>query len=161
MKAKIILYSLLVLSWSTVFKLNKFTFKRYLPVGIFTALIFTVLSGINDKLNLWKVAKPILPPLPSNFPFAFGPFILLPIWIFKFTFGRFWLYLITNFTSGVLFAYPITTLFEKLNVYQLKNMKRIQLFFLSFGSSLLIYLYQTFIEEVIKSNPEQKQKDYE
>lgn len=156
MRTKLILYSVLILSWSSLFKLDKFTFKRYLPVGTFTALIYTLLSVVNLKLNWWKVIKPILHTLPSNFPFAFGPFVFLPIWIFKFTFGRFWLYLITNIVSGMLFAYPITTLFGKLGIYKLQKMTRVQLFFLSVSSSILIYLYQLCIEEALKSRPEQQ-----
>ncbi|MGM7722294.1 hypothetical protein [Metabacillus sp. Hm71] len=92
----------------------------------------------------------ILPKLPSNFPFAFGPFIFLPIWLFKFTLGRFWLYLAANIGLGIIFAYPLTTLFEKLNIYKMKNMTRIQLFLLSVSSSVILYLYQLFLEDALK-----------
>jgi hypothetical protein len=139
---KIILYGLLILPWSSLFKLDKLSFKRYLPVGTLTALIFILLGWINEKQKWWKVNNPISSNLPPNFPFAFGPFFILPIWMFKFTFGRFWLYAIINFVSDLLFAYPITSLFEKIGVYKMKKMTRIQLFFLSFSSAIIIYLYQ-------------------
>jgi uncharacterized membrane protein YeaQ/YmgE (transglycosylase-associated protein family) len=157
MKGKFILYGLLILSWASLFKLDKYTFKRYLPAGTFTALIYTLLGGVNDNLKWWKVTKPILPKLPPNFPFAFGPFVFLPIWILKFTFGRLWLYLITNIVSGLLFAYPITSLFGKLGIYKMKKMTRIQLFFLSISSAILLYIYQLFIDETQKASLEQEQ----
>jgi hypothetical protein len=159
MSRKIILYGVIILSWSTLFKLDKFTFKRYLPAGILTALIFTVLNGVNNNVKWWKVTTTIFPKLPGNFPYVIGPFIFMPIWIFKFTFGRFWLYIITNVLSGLLFAYPITSLFGKLGIYKLKRMTRIQLFFLSVSSSIIIYRYQLFIDETLVSSPEQKQND--
>jgi len=152
---KMILYGLLVLSWASLLKLDKFTFKRYLPVGTFTALIYTILSEVNANTKWWKVLETIFPKLPSNFPFALGPFVALPIWIFKLTFGRFWLYLLMNIVSGVLFAYPITKLFDKLGIYTLKKMTRIQLFFLSVISSIFIYVYQVFIDDTLKKRPDQ------
>ncbi|KKI90408.1 hypothetical protein WQ54_20840 [Bacillus sp. SA1-12] len=150
MKIKVILYGVLIISWASLFKLDKFSFKRYLPVGILTAFLYTILSAINEKTKWWVVKKSILPKLPSNFPFAFGPFIFLPIWLFKLTLGRFWLYLTINIGLGIFFAYPLTTLFEKVNIYKMKNMSRIQLVFLSVSSSVILYLYQVFLEEVLK-----------
>lgn len=149
---KIILYGVLILSWSSLFKLDKDAFKRYLPVGTFISLIYTLLSKINESQKWWKVTQTIFPRLPSNFPFAYGPFLFLPIWVFKFTFGKFWLYSITNATLGYLFAYPITNYFEKFGVYKMRRMSRNQLFLLSFSSSIVIYLYQVFINGTLKGS---------
>jgi hypothetical protein len=147
---KLILYSVLILSWLSLFKLDKLTIKRYLPVGTLTALIYTFLSGVNSNVKWWKVNIKIFKKLPGNFPFALGPFVILPIWIFKFTFGKFLIYLLTNIISGILFAYPITSFFEKIGIYKMKKMNRIQLFFLSVSSSIIIYLYQLFIDGSLK-----------
>lgn len=152
---KIILYGVLLISWFSLFKLDRDSFKRYLPVGTFTSLIYTLLSKTNESQKWWKVTETIFPRLPSNFPFAYGPFLFLPIWVFKFTFDKFWLYLMTNTALGYLFAYPITDFFEKLGVYKMKRMTRNQLFLLSFSSSIVIYLYQVFINDVLKENPGQ------
>ncbi len=42
------------------------------------------------------------------------------------------------------------TLFEKLKIYIMKNMTRIQLFLLSVSSSVILYLYQLFLEDALK-----------
>ncbi len=161
MIGKIILYSLLILSWSSLLKLDKLSFKRYLPVGILTALIFTLLSGVNNKVKLWKVTTTIFPKLPPNFPFVFGPFIFLTIWIFKFTFGRFWLYLLTNTFADLLLAYPLTSFFEKFNIYKLKKITRFQVFLIAISSAIILYIYQLFINDTLNNRKESERNSKE
>jgi hypothetical protein len=57
-----------------------------------------------------------------------------------------------------MFAYPLTTLAEKLKVYKMVNMTRFQLFALSIAISIINYLYQLFIKDVLKSKGEIKKQ---
>lgn len=50
-----------------------------------------------------------------------------------------------------LFAYPLTTLGEKLRVYKMGTMSRFQLFVISIFTAGINYLYQMFVEEALKS----------
>lgn len=145
MKTKLMMYILLIMPWLSVFKLGKFSFKRYLPTIIFSDLIIALISELSRSLKWWKVKNPIFPKLASDVSFLFGPFTVLNLWIFKLTYKRFWLYLLTNIFSGYLFAYPLTTIAERLGVYKMVRMKRNQLFLLSVGVAMINYLYQFFI----------------
>lgn len=49
-----------------------------------------------------------------------------------------------------MFAYPLTTLAEKLKIYKMVNMTRFQLFALSIAISIINYLNQLFIKDVLK-----------
>src|SRR5688572_21112059 len=118
MKEKWKMYMLLIMPWVSVVKLGKFSFKRYLPTIIFSDLI----SELSRELKWWKVKNPIFPKLATDVSFVFGPFTILNFWIFKLTYKRFWVYLLTNIMADYLFAYPLTTLAEKLGIYKMVRM---------------------------------------
>ncbi|MEW4282902.1 hypothetical protein [Priestia koreensis] len=151
MKGKWLLLILLVVPWLTLVKMDRQTFKRYLPVLTFSSLVIALISELSHKFTWWKVKTPLFPSLASDISFLFGPFFVINLWIFKFTFGRFWLYLSSNIVLDYLFAYPLTSLAEKLKVYRMVNMTRLQLFLLSVGTSVLNYGYQWFLNDMIRS----------
>ncbi|MCA1041546.1 hypothetical protein LCM00_18675 [Bacillus infantis] len=138
---------LLVLPWLTVVKLGKKTFLRFLPTIIFSDLIIALISELSKKLKWWKVRKPLIPNLATDISFVFGAFSIINFWIFKLTFGRFWLYLLSNIFADYLFAYPLTTIAAKLRIYKMVRMSRKQLFLLSVAVSVLNYLYQFMLVE--------------
>jgi hypothetical protein len=57
-----------------------------------------------------------------------------------------------------MFAYPLTSIAEKLKVYKMVNMTRFQLFILSIATSIINYLYQLFIQGVLKPKSEIKKQ---
>jgi hypothetical protein len=131
MKKKWKMYALLIIPWLSVSKLGKFSFLRFLPTVIFSDLLIALISELSRAFNWWKVKNPIFPKLATDVSFVFGPFTILMFWIFKLTYKRFWIYLLTNIFADYLFAYPLTTLAEKMGVYKMGRMSRRQLFLLS------------------------------
>ncbi|MEH7681867.1 hypothetical protein [Priestia megaterium] len=134
---------------STV-KVDKFVFKRYLPVLTFSSLVIAFISELSKSFTWWKVRKPLFPKLSSDISFIFGPFFVANFWVFKLTYGNFKKYLLINVLFDYLFAYPLTSLAEKLKVYKMVNMTRFQLFIISTATALINYLYQHFIEDVLR-----------
>lgn len=153
MKAKWKMYLLLILPWLSVGKLGKNSLLRFLPTIIFSDLVIALISELSQKLKWWKVRNPIFPKLATDVSFVFGPFTIINFWIFKHTFKRFWLYLLSNIVADYLFAYPLTTLAEKLGVYKMVKMSRKQLFILSIAVAILNYLYQKVFVEPLKRKP--------
>lgn len=141
------MYALLIIPWLTVRKIGKFSFLRFLPTVVFSDLLIALISELSRAFNWWKVKNPIFPKLATDVSFVFGPFTILMFWIFKLTYKRFWLYLLTNIFADYLFAYPLTTLAEKLGVYKMGRMSRKQLFLLSVAVAIVNYLYHFFIVE--------------
>ncbi len=66
--------------------------------------------------------------------------------------------MLVNGLFDYMFAYPLTTIAEKLKVYKMVNMSRFQLFTLSIATSIINYLYQLFIEDVLKTKSEIKKQ---
>lgn len=67
--------------------------------------------------------------------------------------------MLTNIISDYLFAYPLTSLAEKLGVYKMGKMSRKQLFLLSIAVAIINYLYQALIVE--KPRREQSNRNNE
>lgn len=146
------MFLLLVLPWLTAMKLGKNTFLRFLPTIIFSDLVIALISELSKKLKWWRVKNPLFPKLATDVSFVFGPFSIINFWIFKLTFKRFWLYLFSNIIADYLFAYPLTSIAEKLRIYKMVKMSRKQLFLLSIAVAILNYLYQSFLVEPLRKN---------
>ncbi|PMC36084.1 hypothetical protein CJ195_16695 [Bacillus sp. UMB0899] len=146
------MYILLLLPWLSVMKLGKYSFIRFLPTIIFSDLVIAIISELSRELKWWKVKNPIIPKLATDISFVFGPFTILNFWIFKLTYKKFWLYLLTNIISDYLFAYPLTSLAEKLGVYKMVKMSRKQLFLLSVVVAIFNYLYYSLIVEKLRKD---------
>ncbi|MED4228024.1 hypothetical protein [Neobacillus cucumis] len=146
-----------IVNSTLVTKLGKSSFIRYLPTIIFSDLLIALISELSREFKWWKVKNPIFPKLATDVSFVFGPFTILNFWIFKLTYKRFWLYLLTNIFSDYLFAYPLTTIAEKLIVYKMGRMSRMQLFLLGMAVAIVNYIFQFLIVEPLRKG---KYNDY-
>lgn len=138
--------------WLSVIKLGKSSFMRYLPTIVFSNLVIALISELSREFKWWKVKKPIFPKLATDVSFTFGPFTILNFWIFKLTYKKFWLYVLTNIFADYLFAYPLTAIAEKLGIYKMVKMSRKQLFLLCVAVAIFNYLYQFLITEPQRRN---------
>ncbi|NPV91219.1 MAG: hypothetical protein HPY50_10665 [Firmicutes bacterium] len=100
----VILWGMLLFPWTTLFFMKGEEIRRYLPVALFatatTALV--VESGIT--LGLWNVQETFYP-LNQMPAYVYGAVPVVTLWIFRFTYGRFWLYLAVNAAFDFFFAY--------------------------------------------------------
>lgn len=79
--------------------------------------------------------------------FIFGPFFTFNLWIFHFTFGKFFLYALGNLLMDLVFAYPLNKLFQKIGHYKLKKFNSTIIFLISYSLAILNYAFQKFIEK--------------
>lgn len=148
---KIVLWMVLILPWFSLIFLKKEAIKRYMPVAIFAGFLMVLYNNLAFNQKHWVIKVVIIPWLKPLFtPGVLGAFLVITIWIFYFTYGRFWLYLVTNIVLDFMFAvFPIHYLFQhKLGIYELVNITpwgRLSLFvFLA----IIIYGYQKWLEEI-------------
>jgi hypothetical protein len=138
---------LIILSWSTIFFLPKKSLKNFLPVSFFASLLVLLMSMLSIPYKWWTVHGDIKQKITSDLSFIFGPFFVGTIWIFHFTYGKFWLYFMTNAIVDYAFAYPLTILFQRLKVYKLVNFKPIHVFLSFLSYAVIIYGYQSFLQK--------------
>ncbi len=136
MSNQIILWSMIILPVLTLFFMKKKDIKRYTPVGLLTAVTGSIIVESGTTLQFWAV-KETLFPLNQIPPYIYMTIPIFTMWIFKFTYGRIWLYVATNAVLDIGFAYAILPWLVHIGIFQ----------FLS--SSLLVYLINIAHEFVL------------
>jgi hypothetical protein len=145
MLPNLIRIGLFLISWSTLFFIPKKTFKTYTPVATFASIILVIESILAVPFKWWTVKGGLLHKFFNDFSIIFGPFFIGTILIFRFTFGKFWLYAITNLLMDLFLAFPVSWLFQKLKVLKLVNFKPKHIFYTAIIYSIVIYGFQLFI----------------
>jgi hypothetical protein len=159
---QIILWSSLIVPWLSLLFLKKDIVKRYMPVAIFTSLLVTIYNELGYTFEWWVVKQTLFPWIITFVSFVYGGFLVGTIWIFYFTYRKFWLYLITNIVVDFLFMFPVNNWFERLGIYQLINRENWQIFLDFVFISVIIYFYQLWQEGVlIKSKEEDSESGFD
>ncbi|MBM7651086.1 hypothetical protein [Neobacillus cucumis] len=147
MLVALIRIGLFLIPWLTVFFIPKEEFKKYTPVATFATLIVLAESVLSGPFKWWKVKGGPLQKALNDFSFIFGPFFVGTIWIFRFTYGKFWLYLLANILMDSFLTYPASWILQKLHVFKLVRFKPKHIFFTAMPYAILIYLYQMYISK--------------
>ena len=95
--------AMLIVPWLTVPFLGRNSLKKYLSAAIFICTFTKALDIFGEKKKWWRIYKGI-PPLKSANFFNFGPYFVSSLWMLKFTFGKFPLYLISNIILHICFV---------------------------------------------------------
>jgi hypothetical protein len=136
---------LFILAWSTVFFLPKESIKKYMPASTFVTVLILIQCMLSVPFKWWTVKGSLINRIFTELCFVLGPFFVGTLWIFRLTFGKFWLYMIVNGIVNALFAFPMNAIFEKLKVYKLINWKPKTIFYVYITYAAIIYGYQKFI----------------
>jgi hypothetical protein len=160
MLTTILLWSSLILPWFSLLLLDKNTIKRYFPVAIFTALLVTIVFEMAYLLQWWELLVSIVPwGSITNVPFVYGMFFIGTIWIFHFTYGRFWLYLLTNLVIDAMQIFIFSRYMFQGWLYRLVNITELQVYILMVSISVMIYGYQMWQERLFTDNMFSGKKD--
>jgi hypothetical protein len=143
--SKIVLWAILVIPWLTLFLLKKEQVKHFMPVGILASFLMLLYNLVAYNEKHWIIKVHIFPWLKPSFEsFILGGFLVITIWVFHFTYQRFWIYLLTNIIIDFMFAvFPLPYLLQnKLGIYQLVNITPWGRFIIFVIISIVIYGYQ-------------------
>lgn len=147
---KLILWGILIIPWLSLLFLKKETVKRYMPVAIFTALLMTIYNELAFTYKFWVLKVEIFPQVITAVPFVYGAFVAMVIWIFHFTYPRFWVFFVTNVIADFLFAFPLNAFFEAIGLYKLINHNSWILWGAFVALSVVIYGYHAWQEGIFK-----------
>lgn len=152
---QIILWSLLILPYASLFLLNMDTVRRYMPVALFMTVIHTLAYQAAYHYGWWNEADSSLfgwdKVVPV--PWVYGAYLVIVIWVFHFTFRKFWVYLTVNILLGALFMYIVYPIWQRIGIVSSKStLPTIAIVAMMVGFSLIIYLYQLWQDEVFKKD---------
>lgn len=141
---KIILWAIFIGPWLTLFFMKKESIKRYMPAGLFATLLMLLYNVYSFNKEHWELHTVIFPSLRPLFASGIlGAFPVITMWIFYFTYEKFWIYLMTNIILDFMFAvFPAHYLLQDvLGIYTLKNITPWGRFFIFVIQAVLIYGY--------------------
>lgn len=152
---QIILWSLLILPWLSLFFLNMYTVRRYMPVALFMTVIHTLAYQAAHHYGWWKETgsslfgwDKIIP-----VPWVYGAYLVIVIWVFHFTFGKFWKYLIVNILLDGVFMYIVYPVWQRLGLVSGEStLPTIAIVAMMVGFALIIYLFQLWQDGASKKS---------
>ncbi|WLR43002.1 hypothetical protein LC087_01920 [Bacillus carboniphilus] len=147
MKKSTILIIMLISSLSLLPSLGIKTIRRFLPSTIFISFIISMESTFAKKKNWWTIHEKLFPHLIAETPFILGPFLTGSLFILKKSYGNIFQYFFYNLFFDYLFIYPLYAIFNKLGIITLNRLRQIELLRLFLLKAMLMYFFQTFIEE--------------
>ncbi|GIN37436.1 hypothetical protein J19TS1_03850 [Heyndrickxia oleronia] len=136
-----------LLSWLTIFFIPKKTVKRYLPASTMSALLVMTTVFIGTHFKSWKVKGDSKTRIYNILSVILGPFAVGTLWIFRLTFGKFWLFIVTNFIQNLIYAYPILNFLEKIKFIKYVKFTRVHHLIASMSFAIIIYCFQSFLEK--------------
>lgn len=161
MSNQVILWSMLILPFLTLFFMNRDDLKRYLPVGILSAFASTLVGDIGVTLGFW-VHQETAYPLYDIMPFDISLNMILTMWIFKFTYRKFKIYLVTNIILDIVFAFFLfQSYFPDKGMMHLVGISPFQTFLITVILAIMLYNYQIWQEGIFTHYNGPKKRDNE
>jgi len=127
--------------------MKKESIKRYIATTIFTSMLVTIVYEIAYVYKWWTLLVPIVPwGNITNVSYAYGTFFIGTLWIFHFTYRKFWLYILTNIVVDGADAFLIRPLMQSRNIIHYTNISKLNLFFVMITLALIAYVFQRWYE---------------
>lgn len=142
----IIRVSLILVSVLSAFFIPKKSLVKYLPVTLFssTTLLAEILYFTTHKM--WTVKNAQKEMTSTALSLVLGPYFFSNLWIFHLSKGKFFRYSLFNIIADFIYAYPIISLFKRLNFFKLK-VSPLQFFLLIFANANINFAFQKFYEK--------------
>ncbi|MBP1971071.1 hypothetical protein J2Z83_003208 [Virgibacillus natechei] len=129
----------------SLFFLGQTIIRRYISVALFVTVINTILYSIAWEYNWWRYEESLFNwDQVTPVPIIFSAYWVITIWIFRFTFRKFWVYLIVNIIANCLFGL-VLELWRKAEIYS-GNMSNVTVVLIFISLSIIIYIFQVWYE---------------
>lgn len=142
-----ILLAVFVLSWLTLLFMKKADIKRFMPVGLFATVTSAIILEAGITFGWWVYPVKLYPL--QNVPYLYGPIPVATMWLFKYTYGRFWLYIGADFLLNLFYTLVFENHFlGNRGVIQFQNVSPMLDVFMTSALGVIIYAYQIWQEGV-------------
>ena len=84
--------------------MKKEDLKRFLPASLLAAFLSIIVSDIGVR-NGWWYFRETTYPFRLLSSYSYGLFPMLPLWILKFTYERFWLFVAVEAVANTIFSF--------------------------------------------------------
>jgi hypothetical protein len=146
-KTNIFVLLITIVPWISVLFIDRKTLKRFLPGAIFMAAYVTAEGYLAEKRKWWWFPFRVKPNVLGEIPLILGPFFVGSLWILKYTFGKFNLYLLINIIIDSLFTYLGLNFLKKVGYVSLVRINKFQLSLIFLIKTILMYGFQVVYEK--------------
>ncbi|WP_062049792.1 hypothetical protein [Bacillus sp. JCM 19034] len=138
-----------IILWLTVIIfLPRESFKKYLAVTLFCSNLLLIQVLLNFLFKWWTVKGGPKFVVFDSLAFIFGPFMTINLWVFHFTYKKFWLYALANLVMDLIFAYPLNALFQRIGHYKLNKFTSLTIFLIFYSLAMVNYGFQKIIDKL-------------
>lgn len=141
-----------IISWTSLIFIDKKSFKRFIPGALFITLYLLVEGIIAEKKKWWTFHYKVKPNFLGELPLIIGPFFAGSLWILKYTFKNFKLYLLINLIIDSIFTYLLTEWIKKIGYVSLERLTKAQLSIIFMIKQISMYGFQFFYEKLMNKN---------
>jgi hypothetical protein len=135
MSNQAILWGTLILPWFSLFFMPKDDIKRYIAAGLLSTILCIIVIETGIRYAWWAIRE-------TTFPFAviptyaYGFFPVLPMWLLKYTYGRFWLYISVDTVLNIVFAFVVLPWFSRRGI-------------VAFDAGLIVFIFESVIAIIL------------
>lgn len=144
MSNQIIVWAMLILPWLTLLFMRKEDIRRFIPLALFSMVITSIAIEAGISLNLWHIRVTTYP-LNHTMSYVYGLAPVVTMWLFKFTYKRFWIYAAVDTVFNLVFGFILTPWLASRGIKDLIT-SRFTVFLIVSGLAVLLYLYQMWQE---------------
>ena len=144
---KLLLILMTILPWFSVPFIGGKTLKRFFPGSIFMSLYLIAEGRFAEKKKWWWFPYSIKRNVLAELPLIFGPFFVGALWILKYTYGKFNLYLLVNILIDSFFTYFGLKWLKKIGYVSLARLTRFQLSIVFLIKTFVLYGFQIVYEK--------------
>jgi hypothetical protein len=135
--------------WLTLFLMKKEDIKRFMPVGLMAIVTSVIIYELGITFQWWIVTETAYPL--HTMPFILGLFPALTIWVFKFTYKKLWIFLLTEVALNFAFDFGfLGWIVQITGIMHFDTMTRLEAVGVTTAHSIILYLYQIWQEGIFK-----------
>jgi hypothetical protein len=122
--------------------------KLYMPVTLLATVASIIIVDVGGTLKLWVLRETIFP-LSHIFPYHLGLLPVVTMWLFKFTYKKFWRYVAVDAIYNVVFAFILIPWLAVRRIRENINITSLSLFLIVTMEGILLYIYQMWQEDAL------------
>jgi len=126
--------------------MKKEDIKRFISLGLFTLSLGIVVTEIGVTTGLWILQETTFP-LAVIPTYIYGIFPVIAMWIFKFTYGRFWIYLVAELVLNISYVTILLPWIAGRGI--ITFYAPLVSFFVAMSQGMLLYIYQMWQEDTL------------
>jgi hypothetical protein len=152
MSNQVFLWSIFILPWLPMFFMKKEIIKRFISTALLSVVMSLLIVQIGEVLEWWVFKEYAYPLRSPSYVYSLNP--IITILIFRFTYGRFWLYLVVDVIANLGFAYPYIGYFLTIRgIVQYLKFGAIHVVIITTAMGVVLYWYQMWQEGIfVRSN---------